>query len=185
MTPGKVRRVPGTAGKLTAATLLWKPTWDRCRYPSAAACETSISVCGTDPRTGEEELLWRAAATRPCAQTNCHPSRDRCVPSPLRPVTENNRKWFLLTGIIRPTQQKTLMRTFSSSANSHSAIKVMWQHLKVWVWPTFQVASESHWCQSSQQKPCKGFLRHPVALLGSNTHHKNWKKSSNLNVQNY
>lgn len=123
MTPGKVRRVPGTAGKLTAATLLWKPTWDRCRYPSAAACETSISVCGTDPRTGEEELLWRAAATRPCAQTNCHPSRDRCVPSPLRPVTENNRKWFLLTGIIRPTQQKTLMRTFSSSANSHSTIK--------------------------------------------------------------
>lgn len=46
---------------------------------------------------------------------------------------------------------------------------IMWQHLEVWVWPTFQVTSESRWCQSSQQKPCKDFLLHLVALLDSNT----------------
>lgn len=57
MTPGKASRVPAPAGKLTAATLLWMATSGRRREPSAAAaCEASIGVCGSDPRTGEEEL---------------------------------------------------------------------------------------------------------------------------------
>lgn len=104
MTPGKVRRVPDTAGTLTAATRLWKRTSGRCRPPSEAASGSSISVCWIDQRTGEEEEpLWRAAAARPFSPKNRHPSTHRRVPSPLRPVTEN-REWFLPVVLVRPTQ---------------------------------------------------------------------------------
>lgn len=79
MTPGKVRRVPDTAGTLTAATRLWKRTSGRCRPPSEASCGSPISVCWIDQRTGEEEeLLWRVILLH----------------LPLRPGTEN-REWFL------------------------------------------------------------------------------------------
>lgn len=127
MTPGKVSRVPATAGKLTAATLLWVATSGRCREPSAAACETSISVCGSDPRTGgEEELLWRAAATRPCAQTVIL-LQTAASQLALGPVTgKTTENGFFQQGWCRPTQRKknqtTLMGSFAKLSPAWKAL---------------------------------------------------------------
>lgn len=128
MTPGKVSRVPATAGKLTAATLLWMATSGRCREPSASACETSISVRGTDPRTGEEELLWRAAATRPCAQTVIllQTAASQLPSDPWLKATENG--FFQQGWSVRHSEKKKnfngkFCETFSSLKTSHSAIE--------------------------------------------------------------
>lgn len=80
MTPGKVRRASGSAGELTAATLLWTPTtgwWLTGKPVSSTAVGGGQARFGSSmwrrritPRTGEVEPLWRAAAARPVAQTN-------------------------------------------------------------------------------------------------------------------
>lgn len=75
MIPGKVRRAPGSAGELTAATLLWTPTtgwWLTGKPVSSTAVGGGQARFGWSmwgrritPRTGEVEPLWRAAAPRP------------------------------------------------------------------------------------------------------------------------
>lgn len=74
------------------------------KHPSVSAGTIRAQV----KRSSSDARLPHAPARK-----QSHPPRDRCVPSPLRPVTKKDRKWFLPTGMIRPTQQKTLMGSFA------------------------------------------------------------------------
>lgn len=85
MTPGKARRAPGRAGELSAAILPRRQTSVRRVHgelaSSSAICRalpppSILRACSFTPRTGERDLLWRAATTEP-RRANKRSSFDR------------------------------------------------------------------------------------------------------------
>lgn len=114
------------------------------------------AVFAITPRTGEEELVWRAASTDnrlSSSRRTTAPESTRRFPSHcVWPGAEASRHWSLLAEPNPSRSQKFVEivseKPFQPCWLSFSHQGVIWLHLEIRVCPTFQVESGLQ-CQSS------------------------------------
>lgn len=161
MTPGKVRRAPGRAGELTAATLCWKRTsvrWLSGELDSSPAVCRGLPLssilclqCHNTPRWRRASLTRRRHRAPPRKQ-NCHPPPpptdgcSRSFPSPracwgrnqpgLAP--SNGVDSFKITKVFRNVSESH----FQPRWPSFGYLGVIWPHLEIRVWPTWSAESD-------------------------------------------